>query len=152
MKIVAVICFLLLTIAYSSAHGFYGCGGVSCPWGSISLTKFGVCGCIEIYKCRDVSLTTRVIGTWEHDGCSYTQYDVTITNNMDANIQNIFIGTDETLKLRSYDSLWNAKRCSPDELSLPDYQPSINAHASYTFGFILRGTVPANLAILSVVY
>ncbi|KAF2075674.1 hypothetical protein CYY_002987, partial [Polysphondylium violaceum] len=37
---------------------------------------------------------------------------------------------------------------------LPSYQPSINAHASYTFGFILIGTpaTPANLAIKAIIY
>eukprot|EP01133_Synstelium_polycarpum_P015344 gene15344-18194_t len=100
------------------------------------------------------TLSTKVIGTWV-DGSRgnkvYTQYDVTIHNNSPKNIKNFKIDTDYTFKLRDSSSLWNVVRVG-DDLSLPAYQPSVNSHASYTFGFILEGTTPAHLYIQSVDY
>ncbi|EGC36927.1 hypothetical protein DICPUDRAFT_150550 [Dictyostelium purpureum] len=155
MKLISIICLVLLSIAFASAHR-YGCGSVQCADGTISLTKFGICACIDIPKCHDVVLSTKVVATWDVNGAHFTQYDVTITNNLEFDIKNIFIGTCNNFRLKDNDNhnLWNMERCADNELTLPKVQPSINKNASYTFGFIVCGT-PAdqpNLAILAVTY
>eukprot|EP01132_Coremiostelium_polycephalum_P009376 gene9376-11518_t len=95
-----------------------------------------------------VTLSSKVIGSWvdgSRGGKTYTQYDITITNNRGSNINAISIGTDATFRLRDAQSLWNMVRLSNGDLVLPAYQQTINAYASYTFGYILEGTQPANL-------
>ncbi|EGC31206.1 hypothetical protein DICPUDRAFT_156962 [Dictyostelium purpureum] len=150
MKFLTLI-FLILFF-YCAAANHYGCNNVPCGPGRICLKLRGVCSCIEIPKCKEVILTTKCIGTWQFEGKTYNQYDVTITNYLDFDITQIFIGIDESFKLHA-DNLWNAERCgNGNELTLPHYQPSINKNASFTFGFILCGNDKPNLSILAVTY
>ncbi|KAF2071511.1 hypothetical protein CYY_007172 [Polysphondylium violaceum] len=154
MKLILVLCALLFSAAIASASYPYACGPYSCKTGEVCRTIDNVCHCIPIPQCYDVTLSQKVIGTWVdgRDGKTYTQYDVTITNHMNRNIKNLIIDTDYTLRLRDNSSIWNVNRLANNDLTLPSYQPSINAHASFTFGFILQGTQPAHLAIKAVVY
>nr|CAA73552.1 STAB protein [Dictyostelium discoideum] len=132
----------------------------SCQFGQVCRIDNGVSpNCIQINDCHEVSLSTKVVGTWV-DGSRgnkrFTQYDITITNNLNTNIiKQIYIATDYTLRLRDHsnNSIWNVNLLpNVGILTLPSYQPSINAHmvASFTFGFIIEGTQPANLNVLSV--
>ncbi|EGC36061.1 hypothetical protein DICPUDRAFT_94401 [Dictyostelium purpureum] len=140
MKFLFVLLGLLLTVALSSAF--------------LSITFDAVCSCIPINDCHEVTLSQKVIGSWTDSPCgkTYTQYDVTIKNNLNRDVKNIFIGTDHTLNLRDSSSIWNIVRLPNGVLTLPSYQPSINAGASFTFGFILEGTKAANLNILAVTF
>ncbi|KAF2074118.1 hypothetical protein CYY_004560 [Polysphondylium violaceum] len=152
MKLVSIL-FALLFVAFASASFPYACGPYSCRAGEICRTIDNVCHCVPIPQCYEVTLTQKVIGTWkDNNGKTFTQYDVTITNHMNRNIKNLIIDTDYTLRLRDNSSIWNVNRLPNNDLTLPSYQPSVNAHASFTFGFILEGTIPANLAIKAVVY
>ncbi|KAF2073763.1 hypothetical protein CYY_004932 [Polysphondylium violaceum] len=166
MRFTAILCALLLTVALASAEVEhrrptlpYQCGPYSCQVGEICKIVAGQCRCVPTQQLvQDVTLTQKVIGTW-YDGTTrknYTQYDVVIQNNMNRNIKNIVIDTDATFKLRQPVSanLWNMVKLSNGDLVLPSVQPSINAHASYTFGFILEGTpaTPAHLAVKAIVY
>ncbi|KAN0028371.1 hypothetical protein ACTFIV_010215 [Dictyostelium citrinum] len=155
MRSILILLGLLLAIAFASATFPYQCGPQSCQFGQVCRIDKGVCNCIPINDCHEVSLSTKVIGTWV-DGSRgnkrFTQYDITITNNLNTNIKQIYIATDYTLRLRDHSntSIWNVNLLPNGILTLPSYQPSINAHASFTFGFILEGTQPANLNVLSV--
>ncbi|KAK5582929.1 hypothetical protein RB653_004518 [Dictyostelium firmibasis] len=152
MKINSLICIFLLAIALVDAN-HYSCGVIPCGVGRICLTLRGFCSCVEIPHCLDVVLTSRVMAQWnDNSGRRFTQYDVSITNYLDVDITQIFIGTDCTLQLRDYDSLWNVLRLPNGELTLPSYQRSINKNASYTFGFIVVGDRLPNMAILAVTY
>eukprot|EP01132_Coremiostelium_polycephalum_P000828 gene828-1035_t len=144
----------LLCIAYVSATFPYPCGPYNCNYGEICHTLDGQCKCIKINDCHDVDLTFNKIGQWQdgsRDGKTFTQYDVTIHNNLDKNIKQIYIGYDSSLKLRDNNAIWNVERYY-GYLTLPSYQPSVNAHASYTFGFIIEGTVRPNLYIVAVTF
>eukprot|EP01132_Coremiostelium_polycephalum_P007509 gene7509-9229_t len=149
MKIIILTTLLLLIAFVSAQTGGYPCGSYHCYGNQVCVNGYS---CVT-YPYNDVKLSTKFIGSWV-DGSRgnkvYTQYDVTISNNSNKNVVYILIGTDSTFKLRDSSSLWNMVRLPSGDLVLPVYQTSINAHASYTFGFILEGSVPANLWIKAV--
>jgi len=147
MKTIGILCVLLFVAFASAETDHYNPRPTINPSQNPSPTPpIGESG---------VTLTQKVIGSW-FSGQYYTQYDVVIQNNMNRNIKNIVIDTDYTFRLRQPASanLWNMVMLSNGDLVLPSYQNSINAHASYTFGFILEGTpsTPARLAIKSIIY
>ncbi|KYQ99813.1 cellulose-binding domain-containing protein [Tieghemostelium lacteum] len=150
MKSFFILAALLLTTALASASYNYPCGPNNCQFGEICHTIDQTCRCIPHYSCHDITLTVKKIGQWTTNGCTYTQYDVIVNNNLNRNVKQLFIGTDSTLTLRDNSSIWNVER-SGDNLTLPHYQ-DINANASYTFGFIIIGTHQPNLYIKAVVY
>ncbi|EFA81665.1 cellulose-binding domain-containing protein [Heterostelium album PN500] len=125
MKLIGLFCTLLICVAFVSAN--------------------------ELDN-SDLHISQKVIGTWT-DGSrgnrQYTQYDVTVTNVSHRNIKNFFIDTDYTFRVRDGTAYWNVVRLPNGDLTLPSYQTSINAGASYTFGFILLGSPssPANLQV-----
>ncbi|EGC34549.1 hypothetical protein DICPUDRAFT_79711 [Dictyostelium purpureum] len=151
MKFLAVLCLILIAFAFAAANN-HGCNNQPCGQGRICHTLRGFCSCVEIQKCKDVELFSKIMNQWEVDGKVFTQYDVSISNNLDADISQIYIGTDASLTLRDYASIWNVNRLPNGELTLPGYQPSINKNSTYTFGFILKGNTSANLAILATVF
>ncbi|EFA81701.1 cellulose-binding domain-containing protein [Heterostelium album PN500] len=130
MKLIALFCSLLICVAFVAANEQVN---------------------------SDLNIHQTVIGTWT-DGSrgnrQYTQYDVTVTNVSGRNIKNFFIDTDYTFKVRDGNAFWNVIRLPNGDLSLPSYQTSINAGASYTFGFILLGSpsTPANLSVRYLTY
>ncbi|EGC39322.1 hypothetical protein DICPUDRAFT_91241 [Dictyostelium purpureum] len=154
------------------------CGPESCNYGEVCHIAHDDCICLPHPKphphphkprpTRDpqptivsaagtVYLTSRLIGRWtdgSRGGKTFSQYDITIHNDGNRNIKEIYISTDSTFKLRdnSDASLWNMVRLNNGILGLPSYQNSINAHATYVFGFILEGVIPANLNILKIIY
>ncbi|KAK5582925.1 hypothetical protein RB653_004514 [Dictyostelium firmibasis] len=152
MKFLVFLCAFLLAISLVNAN-HYGCGTSPCGVGRICHTLRGFCSCVEIVHCLDVNLRSNQMAQWrDNSGVLFTQYDITITNYLNVDITQIFIGTDCTLELRDYESLWNVVRLPNGELTLPSYQHSINKDASYTFGFIVRGDRLPNMAILAVTY
>ncbi|EGC36143.1 hypothetical protein DICPUDRAFT_78182 [Dictyostelium purpureum] len=154
MKFIFILLGLLLSVAVSSAS-LYPCGPHSCPPNQVCRQIDSVCNCIPINDCHEVTLTFKFIGSWK-DGSRndkvYSQYDVIITNNLNRDIKNIYIGSDYTLRLRDGTSIWNVVRLPNGVLTLPSYQPSINSNAQYTFGFIIEGTQRPNLQVLSVTF
>eukprot|EP01132_Coremiostelium_polycephalum_P005996 gene5996-7469_t len=155
MKGLAILATFLLAIAFVSAGYPYPCGRNYCKFGEICHTLDDVCNCIPIQDCRDVTLTTKFIGQWEdgtRGGRTFTQYDVIITNHLGRDITQIYIGSDATLCLRDGNAIWNVNRLPNGVLTLPSYQPSINANASFTFGFIIEGTHIPNLWVIAVKY
>ncbi|KAM9985413.1 hypothetical protein ACTFIZ_008946 [Dictyostelium cf. discoideum] len=134
MRSILILLSLFLTIAFKLATFPYQCGPHSCQFGQICRIDKGV-----------FSLSTKVIGTWvdgSHGNKRFTQYDITITNNLNTNIKQIYLDNDYTLRLRDHsnNSIWNVNLLPNGILTLTSYQPSINAHASFTFGFVLEGT------------
>ncbi|KAN0019589.1 hypothetical protein ACTFIU_002805 [Dictyostelium citrinum] len=99
---------------------------------------------------RDCSLDTKVLGTWEQDGMTITQYAITIENHTNKMIKSIHIATDRTLTLRDKSSIWNIEKHANGDLTLPVGQPTIAAHSSHTFYCILKGTTRPNLHIKSI--
>ncbi|EGC40149.1 hypothetical protein DICPUDRAFT_91080 [Dictyostelium purpureum] len=150
MKYIIVLLFALLTISFSAAT--YPCGNGVCSNSDICRTFNNVPGCTPRSSYTEITLSSKVVNIW-YDGNAgkwYTQYDITISNNSNYNLKQINIGT-ANLNLRDPQSLWNMVKSPSGVLSLPSYQQSINAHASYVFGYILVGqNQPATLSILSV--
>ncbi|EGG16387.1 cellulose-binding domain-containing protein [Cavenderia fasciculata] len=96
----------------------------------------------------------KMIGTWQTNGQTFSQWDITITNYATRNIKQIVIGTDATCRLRDNSSIWNINIVQGnfiDFVTLPSHQ-DINAGASYTFGYIIYGAAPANLFVKAVIY
>ncbi|EGC34548.1 hypothetical protein DICPUDRAFT_98184 [Dictyostelium purpureum] len=151
MKFLAVLCLILIAFAFAAANN-HGCNNQPCGKGRICHTLRGFCSCIEIPQCKDVELVSQVKNRWETEGKRFTQYDVEIRNNLDMDITQIYIGTDASLSLRDYTSIWNVNRLPNGELTLPGYQPSVNKNSSYTFGFIINGDVNPSLEILAVTF
>ncbi|EGC34286.1 hypothetical protein DICPUDRAFT_35222 [Dictyostelium purpureum] len=163
MKLLSIILGLLLIIAFVSAQDSteetfaarptYPCGSHSCDYGHVCRTHGNECGCVPHNNC-EVTLKFKFIGSWVDGSCgkTYTQYDVIIQNGLNRNIKDIYIGSDYTLRLRDHNSIWNIVRLPNGVLTLPSYQQSINAGASYTFGFIIEGTQRPNLRILAVTF
>ncbi|KAN0045158.1 hypothetical protein ACTA71_005534 [Dictyostelium dimigraforme] len=151
MKFLALICALLLAVAFAEAN-HYGCGSSPCGWGSICHTLRGYCSCIEVDHCLDVHLRSSMVTQWRENGILYTQFNVFINNYLGVEINQIYIGTDCTLQLRDFSSMWNVVRLPNGELTLPSFQTAIGPNASYTFGFIVIGDRLPNMAILAVTY
>eukprot|EP01132_Coremiostelium_polycephalum_P010334 gene10334-12687_t len=150
MKLISILLAVLFTIAVTSA---YQCGPSACGFGEICHTLDGNCRCIPINDCRDVVLAQRVVNTWvDHQrGSTFTQIEVIIKNNLPRNIGQIFIGYDASLNLRDICSIWNVGRFN-GMLTLPPYQPSINANSHFTFGFIVEGIHIPNLFIVATTF
>ncbi|KAM9996204.1 hypothetical protein ACTFIY_002402 [Dictyostelium cf. discoideum] len=159
-SIVLILLGLLLTIAFVSAQNSeefndavargrppYSCPG-NCGGEHTCHVKGNKCSCYDHGHYREVYLVFKCINSWVDCGKTYTQYDVTIVNPTNCNILDIYIGYDYSFRLRDSSSLWNMVRISPGVMTLPSYQESINAHASYTFGFIIEGNRQPNLNIL----
>eukprot|EP01132_Coremiostelium_polycephalum_P008467 gene8467-10399_t len=146
MKLIVFLIGFLFTITLASAQscGGYQCGSTFCFPNQVCVNATSC-----VYPFNDVKLSSKLIGTWFDGsrGKTYSQYDITITNFKNKNLIFINIGTDSTFVLRDNSSLWNMVRLANGDLVLPSYQQSINAFQSYTFGFILEGTTPANLLI-----
>ncbi|KAF2073873.1 hypothetical protein CYY_004833 [Polysphondylium violaceum] len=159
MKLINLVLGLLLLIGVASATYPFPCGPHNCKKGEICRDIDKICHCIPIPDCGDVDLKIKQIGCWtqEYDDCgvkikkTYSQYDVIIKNNSHRDIKEIVIDTDSTFKLRGND-LWNMVKLPNGDLVLPHYQNSINAGASYTFGFIVEGSSAPNLSIKAVYY
>eukprot|EP01132_Coremiostelium_polycephalum_P005768 gene5768-7177_t len=146
-----LIATVLLAIATISAG--FPCGPFACNHGEICHSINDICSCIPHYVCRDVELTAKIVRKWVDEsrgGGVFTQYDVTVRNNLSRDVKQIYIGTDCSLRLRDSD-LWNAQRVN-GFLTLPAVQPSINSQSAFTFGFILKGDEPANLWITAVTF
>eukprot|EP01132_Coremiostelium_polycephalum_P004870 gene4870-6072_t len=149
MKLIVFLIGFLFTITLASAQS---CGGYQCGSNYCLPNQVCVNATSCVYPFTDVKLSSKLIGTWFDGsrGKTYSQYDITITNFKNKNLIFIDIGTDSTFVLRDNSSLWNMVRLANGDLVLPSYQQSINAFQSYTFGFILEGTTPANLWIKAV--
>ncbi|KAM9989323.1 hypothetical protein ACTFIY_005371 [Dictyostelium cf. discoideum] len=136
----------------------YQCGPYNrCKLGEVCQRIGDHCQCLPIPSYKDICLSVKQIGVWkdgQRGGKTYSQWDITIENHSNKNIREIFIGTDYTFRLRdnSLNSLWNMVMLPKGILALPSVQNSINAHASYTFGFIIEGPQSPNLHILSVLF
>ncbi|KYR00521.1 cellulose-binding domain-containing protein [Tieghemostelium lacteum] len=152
MKAFLTLTTLLLTVALASANWHCGngqCGNDELCWGMDNNHH-----CMKLWDCHDVSLQITCIGTWvdAKNGRTYSQFDVTIHNHMGRNIKQIFIGTDHTLCLRDNNSIWNVVRCNDNQdLTLPN-NVDVNAHASYTFGFIVEGRQEPHLWVKAVTF
>ncbi|KAN0045189.1 hypothetical protein ACTA71_005565 [Dictyostelium dimigraforme] len=149
------------SLLYRYPHHPYRCGyNDNCKAGETCHMVGDVCKCdpiVQLNTANQVYLIIKQIGVWQdgsRGGRTYSQYDVTIVNNGNFNIKQINIGTDNTFRLRdnSDTALWNMVRIPNGILALPPIQQSINAHATYTFGFIIEGAYAPNLPILKIVY
>ncbi|EGG15797.1 hypothetical protein DFA_09465 [Cavenderia fasciculata] len=101
---------------------------------------------------NDITISHTLIGSWtdSHTGECFSQYDVTITNKCNsARVCSLCIGTDATCRLRDNNAIWNVVRLSNGDITLPANQ-TINAGASYTFGYIVHGTAVPTLCVKSV--
>ncbi|KAK5584836.1 hypothetical protein RB653_006453 [Dictyostelium firmibasis] len=102
----------------------------------------------------NITLLATTINSWtDGEKGNFTQFEVTIENNEDRNIKQIYIGYDDSLSLRDKSSLWNMVISESKEniLILPPYQQTINTMSNYTFGYIISGTTPANLIINEII-
>ncbi|EAL68781.1 cellulose-binding domain-containing protein [Dictyostelium discoideum AX4] len=156
-SIVLILLGLLLTIAFVAAQEEdrgrppYQCPK-NCGGGHTCHIKNNDCHCRKFGDINDIKLEYCRLNSWVDGACgkTYTQWDIKIVNCGDCDLHEIYIGYDYTLRLRDSSSIWNIARLPYGVLTLPSYQTSINAGASYTFGFIIEGTQKPNLDILYV--
>ncbi|KAK5581162.1 hypothetical protein RB653_001191 [Dictyostelium firmibasis] len=101
--------------------------------------------------CKGVKITQKEIGSWNQGnrgGAKYTQWEVTLTNNLDFDLTQFYIYKDYSLKIRDRKSIWNVQEIeSTNNLILPTYQNSIGSKSNWVFGFILQDSEPANLTL-----
>ncbi|KAF2076495.1 hypothetical protein CYY_002172 [Polysphondylium violaceum] len=150
MKSIQILCALLLTLAVANAS--FVCPK-PCGANDICVMIDNNCKVLPWWSCQEVTMAVKMIGQWNDsvNNCVYSQWEVTVTNHLPRKITNLFIATDDSLTLRDSASIWNIAK-NGNVLSLPAYQPSVNPSASYTFGFIIKGTHQPHMIIKAVTY
>eukprot|EP01133_Synstelium_polycarpum_P013007 gene13007-15299_t len=141
-----------LIVLMTVASATYQCGphqcypGSSCVFDCVTNTH----GCVP--NCQQVTFSQRIINSWaDNNGKQpYVQVEVTVMNHGPRAVKNIIIDTDNTLKLKDNNSIWNVAQAANGDLSFPTYITPLASGKTFTFGYINKGTQAAHMYLKSV--
>ncbi|EGC38071.1 hypothetical protein DICPUDRAFT_149279 [Dictyostelium purpureum] len=145
MKFLLILLVALLAISAVSANQ---CGRFVCLPGHSCIGNKGVWGCH--YHCEELVIEQKVVNNWTDgvNGPASVQVQVTITNRSHQNIKDIIIASAVQL---NNNQMWGVDHCTFENgvtlMDLPNYAQGIAPGASYTFGYVARGSSAANLYV-----
>ncbi|KAM9963052.1 hypothetical protein ACTFIW_006273 [Dictyostelium discoideum] len=142
MKFLAVLCIFIFTFAFA-----YACDDKACGNGTISLSTFDLCDCVELEDFTDVTVDTTKLIEWDMGENHLNLYKVKVHNKSNYPITNLIISLgsgalDSSFSLMSNDA----------EKMLTNKRPieRIEKMSDYSFGIFTIGFDEPDITLIAV--